>query len=130
MASSPTEELVRLIERAVGRVVKVILRADDSDGQIGDLGRELLDVHALACDAGVADPVKLARVRETRWMVRFASDDQDFFEVDPVRYASALGDSGLAPIAGRSSDAARRVTTRSPPGIPQSDWRFWTETST
>ncbi|MGH9080927.1 MAG: hypothetical protein ACRDYE_12805 [Acidimicrobiales bacterium] len=90
VASSPTQELVRLIERAVGRVVKVILRADDSDGLIGALARELLDLHAQACDAGVADPVKLAR-----WMIRFAFDDQDFFEVDPVRYASALGDSGL-----------------------------------
>jgi hypothetical protein len=32
---------------------------------IGDLARELLAVHALACDAGVADPVKLAA-----WMIR------------------------------------------------------------
>ncbi|MDA8063040.1 MAG: hypothetical protein M0T80_11540 [Actinomycetota bacterium] len=29
-------------------------------------------------------------------MVRFRFDDQDFFEVDPVRYADALGDLGLA----------------------------------
>jgi len=89
--SSPTAELVALIERAIGHVVKVILKADDSDGMIGDLARELLDLHAWACDAGNADPVKLAR-----WMVRFRVDDQDFFEVDPVRYAHALGDLGLA----------------------------------
>ena len=48
-------------------------------------------VHALACDAGVADPVKLAA-----WMIRFRFVDQDFFEVDPVRYASALGEDGIA----------------------------------
>jgi len=89
--SSPTAELVALIERAIGHVVKVILKADDSDGLIGDLARELLDLHARACDAGNADPVKLAR-----WMVRFRFDDQDFFEVDPVRYADALGELGLA----------------------------------
>jgi len=29
-------------------------------------------------------------------MVRFRFDDQDFFEVDPVRYADALGELGLA----------------------------------
>jgi uncharacterized Zn finger protein len=58
---------------------------------IGDLARELLDLHARACDAGNADPIKLAR-----WMVRFRFDDQDFFEVDPVRYADALGELGLA----------------------------------
>jgi hypothetical protein len=91
VVSSPTAELVALIERAVGHVVKVILKADDSDGLIGDLARELLDLHARACDAGNADPIKLAR-----WMVRFRFDEQDFFEVDPVRYADALGDLGLA----------------------------------
>lgn len=91
VGSSPTAELVALIERAVGHVVKVILKADDSDGMIGDVARELLDLHARACDAGNADPIKLAR-----WMVRFRFDDQDFFEVDPVRYADALGDLGLA----------------------------------
>lgn len=91
VGSSPTAELVALIERAIGHVVKVILKADDSDGLIGDLARELLDLHARACDAGNADPIKLAR-----WMVRFRFDDQDFFEVDPVRYADALGDLGLA----------------------------------
>jgi len=92
---------VLLIERAIGRVVKVILQADDSDGMIGDVARELLDLHAQACDASVADPVKLAR-----WMVRFCFHDQDFFEVDPVRYASALGDLGLA--AYRREVSARR----------------------
>ncbi|MGH9104891.1 MAG: hypothetical protein ACRDZX_03460 [Acidimicrobiales bacterium] len=71
--------------------MRVILKADDSDGLIGDLARELLDLHARACDAGNADPIKLAR-----WMVRFRLDDQDFFEVDRVRYADALGDLGLA----------------------------------
>ena len=91
VGSSPTAELVLLIERAIGNVVKVILNADDSDGLIGDLARELLDLHARVCDGGNADPIKLAR-----WMVRFRFDDQDFFEVDPVRYAGALGELGLA----------------------------------
>ena len=115
-ASSPTQELVLLIERAVGHVVKVILRADDSDGMIGDLARELLDLHALACDTGVADPVKLAR-----WMIRFSFDDQDYFEVDPVRYASALGEQGMTAYrrevhrrrgAGDNSFAAKYATER------------------
>src|SRR5215218_9451944 len=81
---SPSRSLVELLQRAVGHVVKVIMHADDSDGLIGDLARELLALHARACDAGVADPVELAA-----WMVRFGFDDQDFFEVDPVRHASA-----------------------------------------
>jgi hypothetical protein len=116
VATTPSAELVVLIERAVGHVVKVILHADDSDGMIGDLARELLDIHARACDAGVADPVKLAR-----WMVRFCFDDQDFFAVDPIRYAGAMGELGLAAYrrevrrrrdAGDDSFAARYATER------------------
>ena len=91
LAASPSAELLGLIERAIGHVVKVILRADDSNGAIGGLIAELLEFHGLACDAGVADPVKLAR-----WMVRFTVDDQDFFVLDPKRYSGALGETGLA----------------------------------
>jgi hypothetical protein len=98
---SPSRSLVELLQRAAGHVVKVIMHADDSDGLIGDLARELLALHARACDADVADPVDLAA-----WMVRFRFDDQDFFEVDPVRYASALGEAGLA--AYRDAVGARR----------------------
>jgi uncharacterized Zn finger protein len=94
---------VVLIERAIGRVVKVILNADDSDGLIGDVARELLELHAVACDAGVADPVKLAH-----WMVKFRFDDQDFFEADPVRYAKALGGNGV--VAFRREVEQRRKT--------------------
>ncbi len=90
-AASPSAELVALIERAIGHVVKVILRADDSNGMIGTLIDELLQIHAEVCDAYVADPRKLAA-----WMIRFDFEDQDFFFADPVRYAAALGDAGLA----------------------------------
>ena len=99
--ASPSRALVELLQRAVGHVVKVIMHADDSDGLIGDLARDLLALHARACDAGVANPVELAA-----WMVRFGFDDQDFFEVDPVRYAGALGEDGLA--AYRDAVSARR----------------------
>lgn len=87
----PSRDLVTLIERGVGHLVKVLGHADDSDGAIGTLAQDVLDVHGAVCDAGVADPVALAK-----WMVRFTFEDQDFFVVDPVRYATALGDPGLA----------------------------------
>lgn len=91
VTTAPSAELVVLLQRAAGQLVKVILRADDSDGMIGDLCRDVLDLHRRACAAGVPDPQKLAK-----WMVKFAFEDQDFFEVDPVAYADALGDKGLA----------------------------------
>jgi len=89
---SSSRELVELLERAIGHVVKVLqTRADDSSGLIGDLARDLLGAHARAWGAGGADPPKRAA-----WIVRFRLRDQDFFEADPVRYRDALGDRGLA----------------------------------
>lgn len=88
---APSAALVELLQRAIAHVVKTIMRADDSSGLIGDVARDLLEAHAVACDAGVADPVKLAA-----WMFRFRFKDQDFFEADPVRYRKALGDQGVA----------------------------------
>jgi len=90
-AAAPSRELVELLQRAVGHVVKVMMHADDSDGSIGDLAQELLEIHARTCDAGVAEPARLAA-----WMIRFRFEDQDLFDPDPVRYATALGDGGLA----------------------------------
>lgn len=90
--AAPSRELVELLERGVSHLVKVLqTRADDSSGLVGDLVRDLLDLHARACDAGVADPIALAR-----WMIRFRFVDQDFFEPDPVRFRAALGERGLA----------------------------------
>lgn len=91
VAAAPSAELVVLLQRAAGHLVKVIMRADDSDGTIGELCRDVLDLHRRASAAGVADPQKLAK-----WIVKFAFEDQDFFEIDPVAYADALGDKGLA----------------------------------
>lgn len=106
-ALAPSQVLLALVERAIGHVVKVILKADDSAGTIGDLARQLLEVHERICDTGVADPVALAR-----WMARFDFDDQDFFVVDPVRYASALGDKGL--VVFRRTVAERSAAPRVP----------------
>lgn len=89
--SAPSRDLLKLVELAVGRVVKVIMHADDSSGAIGGVAGRLLETHEALCDAGVADPKALAK-----WMIRFSFDDQDFFNPDPVRYSAALGDVGLA----------------------------------
>jgi hypothetical protein len=88
---SPSQELATLIERAVDHIVGVVLHADDSDGLIGSLVEDLLQLHVDLCATGIADPLKLAR-----WMIRFSFDKQDIFTVDPVVYAKALGDRGVA----------------------------------
>ena len=114
---APSPELLALVERAIGHVVKVILKADDSSGTIGDVARQLLEIHEQVCDAGVADGVRLAK-----WMVRFGFDDQDFFTVDPVRYSAALGDVGLA--AFRRTVAERLTAPRVPFAVSYAEERL------
>jgi hypothetical protein len=112
VAAEPSAELVVVLQRAAGHLVKVIMRADDSDGMIGDLARRVLDLHREACATGVADPQALAK-----WIVRFSFEDQDFFEVDPVAYADALGEKGLAVYrreVAKRSDAANVPEDRLP----------------
>lgn len=89
--TAPSGPLIRLLQRALGHVVGVLQHADDSSGAIGYLVSELLELHALACDSGASDPIELAD-----WMACFTLADQDFFELDPVRYAAALREEGLA----------------------------------
>lgn len=91
VTAGSSRELIVLVERADGHLVRVVLRADDSNGLIGDLARRVLGLHEVACAGGAADPTALAK-----WMVRFAFEDQDFFVVDPVAYRDALGAPGLA----------------------------------
>ena len=44
--AAPSQDLVELLERGVAHVVKVIQKADDSSGMVGDLARDLLALHA------------------------------------------------------------------------------------
>ena len=90
-AGNPSRELLKLIELSVGRVVKVILKSDDSSGMMGDVAHRLLAIHEQVSLAGVAEPKALAR-----WMIKFGFDDQDFFTIDPVTYAPALGEKDMA----------------------------------
>ncbi len=104
---NPSRELLKLIELSVGRVVKVILKSDDSSGMMGDVAHRLLAIHEQVALAGVGEPKALAR-----WMIKFGFDDQDFFTIDPVSYAPALGDKGMA--AYRKTVAERAALARVP----------------
>lgn len=118
VATAPSAELVLLLQRAVGHLVKVILRADDSNGMIGDLCEDILELHHQTCEEGVADPQKLAK-----WMVRFTFDDQDFFRIDPVEYVDALGEKGLAVY--RREVAKRSELAEAPAPETETERRFY-----
>jgi hypothetical protein len=84
-------EFYAVVHAALASAVNVIARADDSSGIIGDACRRLLDLHPRAAGAARVVPGKLVD-----WMVKFQFDgDVDYFELDPVAYAQALGDAGM-----------------------------------
>jgi hypothetical protein len=84
-----------------------MLHADDSAGTIGDLAYELLDAHARACDAGVADPMRLAR-----WMIRFRFKDQDFLIPTPFATPPHSRSGAWPPTAGQGSRSSNRGVSR------------------
>ena len=103
----PAERLA-VCQKAIASAVAVILKADDSSGIIGDAVRRLLSLHPqLAAQA--QPPV----VRLVDWLIAFQFDGkQDFFEIDPVAYAPALGDIGLK----RYRDQLQRLRDELGPG--------------
>jgi len=90
--SSDPAEVYAVTHKALASAIKVIARADDSSGIIGDACRRLLDLHPRLAAAAKAPPCKLVD-----WMVTFQFDgDVDYFELDPVAYAPVLGERGMA----------------------------------
>lgn len=88
--TSPAERL-SVCQKAIASAIAIILKADDSSGIIGDAIRRLLRLHPQL--AAQAQP-PVARLVD--WLIAFQFDGkQDFFEIDPVAYAPALGELGL-----------------------------------
>ena len=93
-------EVYAVTHKALASAIKVIARADDSSGIIGDTCRRLLELHPTLAAAAQVPAGSLAD-----WMVRFQFDgDIDYFELDPVAYAPALGKSGMATYRTRLSN--------------------------
>ena len=85
-------EVYTVTHKALASAITVIARADDSSGIVGDACRRLLDLHPRAA---AATAVPAGRLID--WMMKFQFDGQvDYFELDPVAYAPALGEKGMA----------------------------------
>jgi hypothetical protein len=102
------DDMRPLLERAIGTMIRAIFRSDDSSGLQGDATRRLLQLHVEAARLGSPDPVRLAR-----WMTRVGFGDDGFFDIDPVAYADALGERGLAAYRRRSTAGWQRTLTTS-----------------
>lgn len=119
-AAIPTDDpavIYAVTHKALASAIKVIARADDSAGIIGDACRRLLDLHPKAAAAAKVPSSKLVD-----WMMKFqfADDEVDYFELDPVAYAPALGEVGMAAYRRRLADVEAGLGPR-----PSADDR-WT----
>ncbi|WP_338054646.1 DUF6880 family protein [Subtercola vilae] len=91
-ASDGAALVLPYVQKAIASTVRVVLRADDSTGVIGDVARSLLRLHAEL--AGQAPPPV---VKLVKWLIGFQFDGvQDFFDIDIVAYLPALGPVGLS----------------------------------
>ena len=101
-AAIPTTDpaaVYAVTHKALSSAIKVIARADDSSGIIGDACRRLLELHP-----GDAAAAQVPAGKLVDWMIRFQFDgDVDYFELEPVAYAPVLGKSGLATYRARLS---------------------------
>ncbi|WP_199582777.1 hypothetical protein [Blastococcus sp. TF02-09] len=80
----PTEEPVEVhavTRKALTSAIKVIARADDSSGVIGDACRRLLALHPRTAAAASTPPGRLVD-----WMIAFQFD-VDYFELDSKQCA-------------------------------------------
>ena len=94
-------ERYAVTHKALASAINVIARADDSSGIIGDACRRLLDLHPREAAAAQVKPSKLID-----WMIKFQFDDNDvdYFELDIVAYADALGEAGIATYRSRLAE--------------------------
>merc|ERR1711969_483763 len=91
MPSTPPGEVHIVTQKALASALKVIARADDSAGVVGDACRRLIKLHPQTAAAAAVPPKRLVA-----WMMKFQFDsDIDYFELDPVAYAPALGEVGM-----------------------------------
>jgi len=83
--------VLAVTQRAIASALTVIMRADDSGGIIGDACQALLDMHP-----GVAARAAPPQEKLVEWMIRFQfHNDCDYFHLDPVGHAPALGQAGM-----------------------------------
>ena len=107
-ATDPAE-IYSVTHKALASALKVIARADDSAGIIGDACRRLLEFHPRAAAAARTPVAKLVD-----WMMKFQFDDDevDYFELDPVAYAQALGEVGMASYRKRLAEVEAKLGPR------------------
>jgi Family of unknown function (DUF6880) len=106
--STDPAEVYSVTHKALASAVKVIARADDSSGIVGDACRRLLSLHP-----NVAAAARVPTGKLVDWMLKFQfAGDVDYFELDPVAYAPALGEAGMRTYRRRLDEIAAGLGPR------------------
>lgn len=107
-------EVFAVTQRAIASALKVIMRADDSSGIIGDACHDLLELHPI-----VAARTNVSETKLVAWMLKFQFDNAcDYFTIDPVAYAPALGTDGMASYRVKLDEQAAALGPRPPEDQP------------
>jgi uncharacterized Zn finger protein len=101
-------EVIGLCEYALECVEDAIGRVDDSDGYMGEIKKELVELHHRACQLARPDPEELA-VRLFDWAIH--SEWETFLD-GADRYADVLGDVGLLRYRSLAQQVWDQVPTR------------------
>ncbi len=110
-------DVFAVTQKAIASALKVIMRADDSSGIIGDACRALLELHPHAAAKAKPPVAKLVD-----WMMKFQfHNDCDYFTLDPVAYAPALGERGIAAYRSKLSEVESGLGARP---TEQTRWTF------
>jgi hypothetical protein len=124
VAAADPKTVYAVTHKALAASIRVIVRADDSSGIIGNACRRLIELHPKAAVAAQVPPGKLID-----WMIKFQFDDDvDYFTLDPVAYAPALGEKGVTAYRARLDEVRTRLEPV-PPGtaswsVPNGHERF------
>jgi uncharacterized Zn finger protein len=101
---------LKLIERAIDRIMQALPHVDDSDGQGSDLLGRTAEIHLSAAEQSRPEPVQFAKhlfAREMAEEVCCMGDPLD-------AYAAVLGEPGLAAYRAEAEQAWRKLPALSP----------------
>lgn len=99
--------VVPVVQKAITSTFVVLMRADDSNGVIQSVIEELLSLHATLCREGAPSPATLST-----WIQKQQFGELgEYFHVDVVDYADALGDKGIATFEAQLAKRREALTT-------------------
>lgn len=105
ISTADPAEVYAVTHKALTSAITIIARADDSSGIIGNACRRLLELHPRTAAAAAVPPGRLIT-----WMMKFQFEGVvDYFELDPVAYAPALGEKGMATYRAKLDEVTSRL---------------------